>query len=363
MKINGTHWRSIWWIDAQRGVGIVDQSALPHAFATLELSTWQAVAAAITDMKLRGAPLIGVAAAYGMALAMRDDASDEGLSATCTALAATRPTAVNLGWAIERMRAVLLAHPAQERFEVAQVEAGKIAEQDVALCQAIGRHGAHLIREAHERLGRPVQILTHCNTGWLAAVDYGTALAAIYTAHDEGVPLHVWVDETRPRNQGLLTAWELAAHGVPHTLIVDNAGGHLMQHGHVDLVIVGADRVTARGDVANKIGTYLKAVAAADNGVPFFVAVPSPTFDWTIADGLREIEIETRCGKEVRLVAGLDDEGRPAKVAIAGGATHVSNPAFDVTPHRLVTALISERGACAPADLHRLYPERSQAAA
>lgn len=361
MNINGTPWRSIWPLDGGRAVGIVDQTQLPHQFTTLTLSDWKEVEAAIRDMRVRGAPLIGVTGAYGLVLAMRDDASDESLNQAVATLNAARPTAVNLRWALERMQAVLASHPPAERFEVAVAEAAAIAEQDVALCREIGRHGANLIREAHERLGRPVQILTHCNTGWLAAVDYGTALSAIYTAHDEGVPLHVWVDETRPRNQGLLTAWELAAHGVPHTLIVDNAGGHLMQHGHVDMVIVGADRVSARGDVANKIGTYLKAVAAADNGVPFFVAVPSPTFDWTIADGVKEIEIETRCGKEVRYVAGLDDAGQPAKVAIASGATHVCNPAFDVTPHRLVTAIISERGACAPADLHLLFPERIHA--
>ncbi|MEF9996389.1 MAG: S-methyl-5-thioribose-1-phosphate isomerase [Burkholderiaceae bacterium] len=358
MKINGTPWRSIWPVADGRAVGIVDQTTLPHEFTTLELADWRAIEAAIRDMRVRGAPLIGVTGAYGLALAMRDDASDESLATAFEALNAARPTAVNLRWALERMQAVLRSHPPAERFDVALAEAGQIAEQDVAICKEIGRHGANLIREAHQRLGRPVQILTHCNTGWLAAVDYGTALSAIYQAHDEGVPLHVWVDETRPRNQGLLTAWELAAHGVPHTLIVDNAGGHLMQHGHVDMAIVGADRVSARGDVANKIGTYLKAVAAADCGVPFFVAVPSPTFDWTLADGLKEIEIETRCGKEVRFVAGLDAAGKPAKVAIASGATHVSNPAFDVTPHRLVTAIISERGACAPADLHLLYPER-----
>lgn len=361
MKVNGTHWRSIWPLDDGRAVGIVDQTQLPHQFTSLTLHDWREVEAAIRDMRVRGAPLIGVTGAYGVVLAMRDDASDEALELAVTTLNAARPTAVNLRWALERMQAVLASHPPAERFEVAVAEAAAIAEQDVALCREIGRHGANLIREAYERLGRPVQILTHCNTGWLAAVDYGTALSAIYTAHDEGVPLHVWVDETRPRNQGLLTAWELAAHGVPHTLIVDNAGGHLMQHGHVDMAIVGADRVTARGDVANKIGTYLKAVAAADCGVPFFVAVPSPTFDWTIADGLKEIEIETRCGKEVRQVAGLDQAGLPAKVSIAPGTTHVSNPAFDVTPHRLVTAIISERGACAPADLHLLFPERIQA--
>ncbi len=260
------------------------------------------------------------------------------------------------------MRAVLAPLPPGQRAAAAWREAARIADEDVELNRAIGRHGAALIRELYSARQRPVQILTHCNAGWIATVDYGTALSAIYQAHDNGVPLHVWVDETRPRSQGLLTAWELAAHGVPHTVIVDNAGGHLMQHGQVDLVLVGADRVSARGDVANKIGTYLKALAAHDNGVPFYAAVPSPTIDWSIADGLAEVPIEERSESEVREVAGADAQGSPSRVRIVDSATSVANPAFDVTPARLVTGLLTERGIVAPGALATLFPEHRCAA-
>jgi methylthioribose-1-phosphate isomerase len=269
---------------------------------------------------------------------------------------------VNLRWALDRLHAVLAPLPPAQRADAAWLEAARIADEDVELNRAIGAHGARLIAAVHARTHGPVQVLTHCNAGWIATVDFGTALSAIYQAHDASIPLHVWVDETRPRSQGLLTAWELAAHGVPHTLIVDNAGGHLMQHGDVDLVLVGADRVSARGDVANKIGTYLKALAANDNGVPFYAAVPSPTIDWTIDDGLTGIPIEERAASEVREVAGLDPRNRRATVRVAGDDTAVANPAFDVTPARLVTGIITERGVVAPGELRSLFPERRQAA-
>jgi methylthioribose-1-phosphate isomerase len=320
------------------------------------------VAHAIGAMQVRGAPLIGVTAAYGMALAMRRDAADTALAEAHAMLLATRPTAVNLRWALARMRALLQPLPPADRAEAAWREAGRIAEEDVAINRALGGHGAALIAAAYGRTRQPVRVLTHCNAGWIATVDYGTALSAVYQAHDAGVPVHVWVDETRPRNQGLLTAWELAAHGVPHTLVADNAGGHLMQRGEVDLVIVGADRVSRAGDVCNKIGTYLKALAAFDNGVPFYAAVPSPTIDWELADALREIPIEERSADEVRLVSGRDGSGRPAQVALVDAATAVANPAFDVTPARLVTGIVTERGVAAPAGLAALFaPARAAA--
>jgi methylthioribose-1-phosphate isomerase len=292
---------------------------------------------------------------------MRSGAEDGQLDEAHRRLDASRPTAVNLRWALDRMRAVLgPLHPA-DRPDAAWLEAGRIADEDVELNRAIGEHGARLIAAIYARTRKPVQVLTHCNAGWIATVDFGTALSAVYQAHDASVPVHVWVDETRPRSQGLLTAWELAAHGVPHTLIVDNAGGHLMQHGDVDLVLVGADRVSAGGDVANKIGTYLKALAASDNGVPFYAAVPSPTIDWTIVDGLAEIPIEERDASEVREVTGLDARQNRATVSIAGSDTPASNPAFDVTPARLVTGIITERGVVAPGALATLFPERRRA--
>ena len=361
MKVNGVAWRSI-SADGPHAVRIVDQTRLPFAFATLRLDSRDAVAHAIRSMQVRGAPLIGVAAAYGVALAMQRDAAGAALAEAHALLLATRPTAVNLRWALARMRALLEPLPPAERAAAAWREAGRIAEEDVAINHALGSHGAGLIAAVYARTRQPVRLLTHCNAGWIATVDYGTALSAVYQAHDAGVPVHVWVDETRPRNQGLLTAWELAAHGVPHTLIADNAGGHLMQRGEVDLVVVGADRVSRSGDVCNKIGTYLKALAAFDNGVPFYAAVPSPTIDWEIADALREIPIEERPADEVRWVSGRDGSGRPLQLALADAATEVANPAFDVTPARLVTGIVTERGVAAPDELARLFAPAQAAA-
>jgi len=361
MKVNGVAWRSI-AEDGPHAVRIVDQTQLPFAFATLRLTRCDEIAHAIRSMQVRGAPLIGVAAAYGIALAMQRDGADASLDAAHALLLATRPTAVNLRWALSRMRALLQPLAAGARADAAWQEAGRIAEEDVAINRALGAHGAELIAAAHGRTRQTVRVLTHCNAGWIATVDYGTALSAIYQAHDAGVPVHVWVDETRPRNQGLLTAWELAAHGVPHTLIADNAGGHLMQRGEVDLVLVGADRVSRGGDVCNKIGTYLKAVAASDNGVPFYAAVPSPTIDWELDDALREIPIEERAAEEVRVVSGRDASGKRAQVMLADATTPVANPAFDVTPSRLVTGIVTERGIAGPAELARLFaPARAAA--
>ncbi len=360
MNVGATHYRSIWPVD-DAAVGFIDQAQLPHAFVTRTVTNSDAMVAAIRTMSLRGAPLIGVAGAYGLALATRDNASNAHLAAAHQDLNAARPTAVNLRWALDRMLAVLAPLPAAQRSRAAWLEAARIADEDVALNQAIGRHAAHLLHTMHAETKRRVQVLTHCNAGWLATVDYGTALSGIYQAHDEGVPLHVWVDETRPRNQGLLTAWELAAHGVPHTLIVDNAGGHLMQRGDIDLVLVGADRVSARGDVANKIGTYLKALGARDNGLPFFAAVPSPTIDWSLHDGL-DVPIEERAADEVSRLTGVDADGNTVSVRIADDRTAVANPAFDITPARLVTGIVTERGIAAPADLASLFPEHRQAA-
>lgn len=354
MNINGQPTRSIWELP-DGSVGIIDQTRLPQQVVTAMLANTAEVIEAIRAMRIRGAPLIGVAGAYGLALALRDDASDGALARAHHALNAARPTAVNLRWALNRVRRVAEATPTHQRAKAAWAEAARIAEEDVAINRDIGRHGAALLAALHQQLGRPVQVLTHCNAGWIATVDYGTALSAIYQAHDAGIPLQVWVDETRPRNQGLLTAWELAAHGVPHTLIVDNAGGHLMQHGEVDLVIVGADRVTARGDVCNKIGTYLKALAANDNRVPFYAAVPSPTIDWQVADALHDIPIEDRDGDEVRIVAGRGADGAPGHLRLADAATAVANPAFDVTPARLVTGIITEHGVVTPDGLRAQF--------
>jgi methylthioribose-1-phosphate isomerase len=361
VKVDGVAWRSI-AEDGPHAVRVVDQTRLPFAFETVRLTSSDEVAQAIRSMQVRGAPLIGVAAAYGVALAMQRDASDGALAAACAALLQTRPTAVNLRWALNRLRTLLQPLPPAARAGAAWHEAGRIAEDDVAINRALGGHGATLIAAAHARTRRTVHVLTHCNAGWIATVDYGTALSAIYQAHDRGLPVHVWVDETRPRNQGLLTAWELAAHGVPHTLIADNAGGHLMQRGEVDLVLVGADRVSRSGDVCNKIGTYLKALAAFDNEVPFYAAVPSPTIDWELTDALREIPIEERADDEVRTVIGRDAGGRPASVTVAAAGTAVANPAFDVTPARLVSGIVTERGVACPADLARLF-EAPRAAA
>lgn len=363
MRIDGRHWRSIAATEGGAAVEVIDQTLLPFRFATRRWTTVEDVADGIRSMVVRGAPLIGAAAASGVALAMRADASDRSLGEAVALLGATRPTAVNLRWALERMEARLRPLPASARAGAAAAEAQAIADGDVALCSAIGDHGLPPIREiAARHADRPVNILTHCNAGWLATVDWGTALAPIYKAHDAGVPVHVWVDETRPRNQGaFLTAWELKAHGVPHTVIADNAGGHLMQRGAVDLCITGADRVTATGDAANKIGTYLKALAAADCGVPFYVAVPSPTIDWRLADGVHDIPIEERPADEVTHLTGPDDAGALHRVRVVSPGSSAANPAFDVTPARLITGLITERGV-APASrqaLAALFPEQA----
>jgi methylthioribose-1-phosphate isomerase len=341
-------------------VRIVDQTRLPFAFATLRLEGCGELAHAIRTMQVRGAPLIGVAAAYGMALAMQRDGADAALADAHATLLATRPTAVNLRWALARMRSLLQPLPPAERAGAAWQEAGRIAEEDVATNRALGSHGAALLAAAHARTRQPVRVLTHCNAGWIATVDYGTALSAVYQAHDAGVPVHVWVDETRPRNQGLLTAWELAAHGVPHTLIADNAAGLLMRQGRVDAVIVGADRIAANGDVANKVGTYLKALACADNGIPFYVAAPRSTIDFACPEGA-DIPIEEREGDEFRFVHGLDTHGQPSALRQLPAGEDVANPAFDVTPGWLVKAIITERGVCAASreGLLALYPEES----
>jgi len=364
MKIDGTPYRAV-WVDEGDGwsVRVIDQTKLPWALEFLRLTTLRQAAHAISSMQIRGAPLIGAVAAYGLALALREDASTDGMERAAAQLAATRPTAVNLRWALDRMLTRLRNTAAGQRVATAYAEAAAIADEDVAQNAAIGRHGKALIeRAADGKPGQPVNVLTHCNAGWLATVDWGTALAPIYTAHDAGLPVHVWVDETRPRNQGAaLTAWELGKHGVPHTVIADNAGGHLMQHGRVDLAIVGADRVTRTGDAANKIGTYLKALAAFDNNVPFWVAVPSSTIDWTVSDGVREIPIEERDASEVTTVTGRGLDGKVATVRVTPTSSPAANPAFDVTPARLLAGLITERGCCeATAEgLAAMFPERA----
>jgi methylthioribose-1-phosphate isomerase len=360
MRIDGQSYRTIWELTPGGDVVVIDQTQLPFAFATQTLCEVADAARAIRDMVVRGAPLIGVTAAYGVALACRRDPGDAYLDAAIDSLAATRPTAINLRWALQRMRNVLAPLPPAARAQAAYREAARIAEEDVAACAAIGRYGAGLLHKlAAGRPGQPLQVLTHCNAGWLACVDWGTALAPVYAAHDAGLPLHVWVDETRPRSQGaLLTAWELGAHGVPHTVIADNAGGHLMQHGKVDVCLVGSDRTTARGDVANKIGTYLKALAARDNQVPFYAALPSSTIDWSLRDGVREVPIEERAEREVTHVRGRTVAGEVVEVAVAAPGSRAHNPGFDVTPARLVTGIITERGiAAATADgLRSLFP-------
>jgi methylthioribose-1-phosphate isomerase len=362
MKIDGTPYRSV-WVNQQDGwsVHILDQTRLPWSLDILRLTDAAAAAHAIRSMQVRGAPLIGAVAAYGMCLGLRRDAATPAMERDAAMLAATRPTAVNLRWAIARMLTRLRNTTEGERVRVAYAEAAAIADEDAAQCEAIGRHGVALIEQAARRRGRRVNVLTHCNAGWLATVDWGTALAPIYLAHDRGIDLHVWVDETRPRNQGAaLTAWELGSHGVAHTVIADNAGGHLMQHGKVDLVITGADRVTRQGDVANKIGTYLKALAAHDNEVPFWVAVPSSTIDWTLADGVAEIPIEERSAAEVTTITGRAADGSIATVRVVPPGSAAANPAFDVTPARLVSGLVTERGRCdaSAAGLLSRFPER-----
>jgi len=368
MRVDGTHFRSIWLEPDGWSVGAIDQRRLPHHFEIARIDSCESAANAIRSMLVRGAPLIGATAAYGMALAMRAYASDAALDRAYDLLAATRPTAINLKWALNKMRSVLHHLPPSERAAVAYERAAEIAEQDVAINQGIGRCGLGLIEAiaAAKQPGEPVNILTHCNAGWLATVDWGTATAPIYLAHDRGHAVHVWVDETRPRNQGAsLTAWELGHHGVPHTIIPDNTGGHLMQHGLVDLVIVGTDRVAANGDVCNKIGTYLKALAARDNGVPFYVALPSPTIDFSVHDGVTQIPIEQRGSEEVTDITGQTADGRIETVRIVPEGSAVANYAFDVTPARLVSGLITERGVL-NADrisLSDAFPERIAAAA
>jgi len=365
MNVDGRHYRSVWLSTDGATVEIIDQTQLPHVFATRSLKTVEDAATAITTMQVRGAPLIGATAAYGMALAMHRVPDDDNLNAAYERLARTRPTAVNLRWALDDMRNALSAVPPAQREAVAYRRAAKICDDDVNINRAIGEHGAeHIVRIWHEKKdgssAEPVNILTHCNAGWLATVDWGTALAAIYVANDEGVPVHVWVDETRPRNQGAaLTGWELQKHGVPYTLIVDNTGGHLMQAGLVDLCITGTDRTVRNGDVANKIGTYLKALAAKDNDVPFYVALPSPTIDWELSTG-EDIPIEQRDAAEVTQVTGLGTGGSLETIRIAPEDAPAANYAFDVTPARLVSGLITERGTCAAteAGLIGLFPER-----
>jgi len=345
MKVNGKPFRTIWPTADNAAVEIIDQTKLPHMFHTARLESMRDAERAIKDMQVRGAPLIGVTAAYGVALSMKHHASDAAMKATCDMLLAARPTAVNLRWGIERMRALLAQMPEGERAGAAWQEAARIADEDVAICSSIGEHGSELIKAIYQKRNDSVNILTHCNAGWLATVDWGTALAPVYKAFNAGIPLHVWVDETRPRNQGAsLTAWELGQHGVPHTVIVDNTGGHLMQHGRVDMAIVGTDRVTSKGDVCNKIGTYLKALAAHDNGVPFYVALPTPTIDWTMQDGVKDIPIEERAQEEVTHIAGLCDDGQVRSVLLTPKDSRAANFGFDVTPARLVTGLITERG-------------------
>jgi len=363
VKVDGRPYRAIWLSGDGSSVDVIDQRWLPHEFRIATLRSVADAATAIRDMWVRGAPLIGATAAYGVALAMREDPSDAALDAARDRLSATRPTAINLRWALDTMHELMRPLAPQARAAAAYAEASRIADEDVEINRAIGRNGLKFIRRlaAVKKAGEPVNVLTHCNAGWLATVDYGTATAPIYLAMEESLAIHVYVDETRPRNQGAsLTAWELKHHGAPHTLVVDNAGGHLMQHGLIDMVIVGSDRTTANGDVCNKIGTYLKALAARDNAVPFYVALPSPTIDWTVRDG-REIPIEERSPDEVNFIQGVGDDGAITRVRISPEGGRAANPAFDVTPARLVTGLITERGVAeASAEgLKALFPERA----
>jgi methylthioribose-1-phosphate isomerase len=363
MRVNGKPYRSIWLNENGWTVDIIDQTRLPHEFVIKPLASMQDAAEAISVMRVRGAPLIGATAAYGLALAMRGNAGDESLDNAHGVLLSTRPTAVNLRWALQRMHALLAQTPVDDRAPAAYAMAADICDEDVAINRALGRHALDIIRDLWRR--KPAgsdafHILTHCNAGWLATVDWGTALSAIYHAWEDGIPVHVWVDETRPRNQGAaLTAWELKSHGIPHDVIVDNAGGHLMQHGMVDMCITGTDRTARSGDVCNKIGTYLKALAAFDNDVPFYVALPGPTIDWQMADGVKGIPIEQRDPAEVIRVAGKNTAGEVDSVQITPDGVSARNYAFDVTPARLVTGLITERGVCDASEegLVGLYPE------
>ncbi len=371
MKVGGQHFRTIWLkTENECVVQLIDQRFLPHRFVIEEVSTVEQMAAAIREMHVRGAGLIGASAGYGMYIAAIEAAArpaaagfDEYLASAAEQLKATRPTAVNLSWAVERqLKNIAEGKTAEEKIALALRTARLIAEEDEEHCRMIGQHGLNLIQQiARKKAEKPVNVLTHCNAGWLAFVDYGSATAPIYAAHDSGLPVHVWVPETRPRNQGSkLTAWELGEHGVPHTVITDSAGGHLMQHGEVDLVIVGTDRTTYTGDVANKIGTYLKAVAAKDNNVPFYVALPSSSLDWNMRDGLKEIPIEERGAEEVKHADGWLD-GRQAEVRVTPEGSPAANYGFDVTPRRLVTGLITERGLCEANEksIRALFPEHA----
>ena len=362
MNVGGIPFRTIWLADDKWAVHVIDQRKLPHQFVTARLESVEDAGTAIKDMWVRGAPLIGATAAYGMALAMHADPSDKNLVIAHDHLFATRPTAVNLRWALENMRKLLGQLSPDLRADEAYRHAAKICDDDVKICSTIGEYGLDVIEKLWHKNGQPqaVNILTHCNAGWLATVDWGTALSPIYKAYNAGIPVHVWVDETRPRNQGSsLTAWELGQQGVKHTIIVDNVGGHLMQHGLVDLCITGTDRTTYTGDVCNKIGTYLKALAAHDNNVPFYVGLPSPTIDWTVYDGLSGIPIEERDGSEVSIVSGCTTDGTVTDVRLTPEDSEVANYAFDVTPRRLITGLITERGVCDASEngLRNLFPE------
>ena len=362
MRVDDQHYRTIW--PEGGAVVVIDQTRLPFELVTKRLETMADAADAISTMVVRGAPLIGATAAYGVALAMAANPSDAGLDEAVGVIGATRPTAVNLHWALDRMASRLRGQTRNERAAMAFAEAGRIAEEDVECCRAIGEHGAAIIREIAARMAGRVNFLTICNAGWIAAIDWGTALAPVYVAHEAGIPLHVWVDETRPRNQGAaLTAFELAGHGIPHTVIADNAGGHLMQHGEVDLCIVGSDRTTATGDVGNKIGTYLKALAARDNGIPFYAALPFSTIDWSLKDGVAEIPIEERSTRELTHMRGRTEAGALETVEIVAPGSPAANPAFDVTPARLVTGIITERGVALASreGVLALYPEQAAA--
>ncbi len=362
MKVGQADFRTIWLNDDGWSVDIIDQTKLPHEFVIANLKSVEDAAVAIKDMLVRGAPLIGATAAYGVCLALRANSSDEALEKACNMLAATRPTAINLNWALAQMKAGLIDLAPEARVDIGYELAAKISNDDVETCRRIGKNGLVLIQDAASRKpGETINILTHCNAGWLATVDWGTALSPIYHAHNAGLKVHVWVDETRPRNQGAaLTAWELGSHGVPHTIIADNVGGHLMQNGMVDLCIVGTDRTASNGDVANKIGTYLKALAALDNDVPFYVALPHSTIDWSIKDGVKDIPIEQRDGDEVTRMTGRLASGEIATIDISAPGSPAGNYAFDVTPARMVTGLITERGICeaSSSGLAGLYPEK-----
>ena len=361
MKVQGTHYRSIWYDHKDCQVKIIDQRWLPHDFRIVALTNLDEFAVAIRDMWVRGAPLIGATAAYGVAISLSSDASDSGLQNTYETLIETRPTAINLKWALDRLLRALGQVSQEDRASKALELAHLVAEEDVGINKKIGEHGLEIVKKiaSNKPAGEPVRMLTHCNAGWPATVDWGTATSPMYHAHEAGIPIHVWVDETRPRNQGAMTAWELESHGISNTYITDNAGGHLMQKGLVDMVIVGTDRTTAKGDVCNKIGTYLKALAAHDNNVPFYVALPSPTIDWTISDGVAEIPIEERAAREVTHIFGHHEKNSIEEIRVTSEGVSGGNPAFDVTPNRLVTGLITERGVSDASEkaLAKMFPD------